>query len=135
MSTVPSTVTTVKSSVKEVPAAFKHPLDPLTPDEITTASFAIRQYVAKKTEVKAIKFITLYLLPPPKKAVLAHLGIPTSPGAKSEAPVPIIRQAESDVDTFDKLPETQHAQISPEELIIAEEVVRKDPVVQKLAAD
>ncbi|KAH0591412.1 Peroxisomal primary amine oxidase [Termitomyces sp. J132] len=146
----------VGPSVKQTPVAFKHPLDPLTPDEITAASLAIRHYVAEKPDVKAIKFITLYLLPPPKKAVLAHLGIPTSAGGKPETPVLIVRRAESDfldvttgnsynttlsyrdsrwqVDTFEKLPEALHAQISPEELVAAEEVVRKDPVVQKLAA-
>ncbi|KAG5336846.1 hypothetical protein C0989_011784 [Termitomyces sp. Mn162] len=132
---VPSTTTaTVRPSVKETPVAFKHPLDPLTPDEITAASLAIRHYVAEKPDVRAIKFITLYLLPPPKKAVLANLGIPTSAGAKPEAAALIVRRAESDVDTFEKLPEAQHAQISPEELVATEEVVRKDPVVQKLAA-
>lgn len=34
MSTVLSTVTAVQSAVKEIPVAFKHPLDPLTPDEV-----------------------------------------------------------------------------------------------------
>ncbi|KAG6901539.1 hypothetical protein C0995_010689, partial [Termitomyces sp. Mi166 len=132
----PSTVFAVQSSgpIKS-PVAFAHPLDPLTPDEITAASLAIRYYVAEKTNVNAIKFIALNLLPPPKQVVLAHLGIPTSPGTKPEAPTFIIRQAESDVDTFEKLPEALHPQITPEEVLAAEKVVRDDPVVQKLAAD
>ncbi|KAH0591411.1 hypothetical protein H2248_001488 [Termitomyces sp. 'cryptogamus'] len=147
----------VQSFVKEKPVAFKHPLDPLTPDEITAASLAIRLYIAEKTDVTAIKFITLNHLPPPKKIVLAYLGISTSPDDKPEAPAPIIRQAESDfldvttgnsyntilsyrdskwqVDTFEKLPESQHPQITPEEVLVAENVVRNDPAIQKLAAD
>jgi primary-amine oxidase len=48
--------------------------------------------------VKAIKFITCYLLPPPKKVVLAYLGIPLTPGGKPEAATTdIVRQAEVDV--------------------------------------
>jgi primary-amine oxidase len=47
--------------------------------------------------MKAVKFILCNLLPPPKKAVLAYLGIPLEPGAKPEEPVPITRKAEVDV--------------------------------------
>ena len=60
-------------------------------------SFSVREYVATKTEVKAIRFITCYLLPPPKKAVLAYLGIPLDPGGKPEIPSEIVRKAEVDV--------------------------------------
>ncbi|KAG6806263.1 hypothetical protein H0H93_003255, partial [Arthromyces matolae] len=98
-----TSTSTLTTSIKatSIQAASKHPLDPLTPDEhstvkIVAASLVVRQYVAENTDINAIKFITLYLLPPPKKVVLAHLGIPLSPGAKPEAPTPIIRQAESD---------------------------------------
>ncbi|KAJ7099470.1 copper amine oxidase [Mycena belliarum] len=139
------------------PAAAWHPLDPLTPDEITGASLAVRKYIAIETDVKAVKFITCYLLPPPKKAVLAYLGIPLAPGAKPEAPVPITRKAEADiidlvngrsfnvilsfqedewkVDTFDLLEEGLQPQISVEELLICERIVRQDPLVIKLAKD
>ncbi|KAG6830086.1 hypothetical protein H0H92_002258 [Tricholoma furcatifolium] len=155
---VPGTATSVQATVKKHPSAFKHPLDPLTPDEIAQASLAIRHYFAEKTEVKTIKFVTLYLLPPPKKVVLAHLGIPTSPGAKPEEATPIIRQAEADflelngykcsynailsyrdsqwtVDTLEKLPGIQHSQVSVEELVAAERAVQNNPLVQKLAAE
>lgn len=74
-----------------------HPLDPLTPDELTAVCLAIRKHIATETDVKAVKFITCYLLPPPKKAVLAFLGIPLAPGAKPEAPIPITRKAQADV--------------------------------------
>ena len=47
--------------------------------------------------MKAVRFITCYLLPPPKKAVLAALGIPLAPGGKPEAPTEIVRKAEADV--------------------------------------
>ncbi|KAG6844077.1 hypothetical protein H0H87_009959 [Tephrocybe sp. NHM501043] len=109
--------------------------DSLTPDEIVAASIAIRQYVAEMTDAKAIKFLTMSLIPPPKKVVLAHLGIPTSPDTKPETPTPIIRQAEADVDIVEKLPQEVHPQISAEELIEAERIVRNSSVVQKLAAD
>ena len=44
--------------------------------QIVAVSHSVRRYVAEKTDMKAIRFITSYLLPPPKKAVLAFLGIP-----------------------------------------------------------
>ena len=60
-------------------------------------SLCVRQYIASETPVKAVKFITCYLLPPPKKAVLAALGIALTPGGKPEAHKEIIRKAEADV--------------------------------------
>ena len=101
--------------------SFDHPLDPLSPAEvryraskhphltsahlsltchlskITTIALSIRHHIAVNTEIKAIKFITCALLPPPKKAVLAYLGIPLSPGGKPDIPVSIVRKAEVDV--------------------------------------
>jgi len=138
-------------------STVNHPLDPLTPEEITAVSFVVRQHIATETSIKAIKFITCYLLPPPKKAVLAFLGIPLTPGGKPENPTEIIRKAEVDfldvvngysynsilslkdgvwtVDTLDKLAEGIQPQISVEELIACEEVVRKDERIRKLAKD
>jgi primary-amine oxidase len=60
---------------------------------------AVRHHVAAHTSVKAIRFITNYLLPPPKRVVLAHLGIPLATGetVKDEDRVPIVRKAEVDV--------------------------------------
>lgn len=60
-------------------------------------ALSVRQYIATQTPVKAIRFITCYLLPPPKKAVLAALGIALTPGGKPEIPTQIIRKAEADV--------------------------------------
>ena len=59
----------------------------------------MRHHVAAHTSIKAIRFITNYLLPPPKRAVLAHLGIPLATGetVKDEDRVPIVRKAEVDV--------------------------------------
>lgn len=74
-----------------------HPLDPLTPDEITAVCLAVRKHIATETDVKAVKFATCCLLPPPKKAVLAFLGIPLAPGAKPEPRVAITRKADVDV--------------------------------------
>lgn len=60
-------------------------------------TLAIRHYTTANTSIKAVRFITCYLLPPPKKDVLAALGIPLTPGGNPEPPVDIIRKAESDV--------------------------------------
>lgn len=155
-------------------------------------TLAVRHHIASDTDIKAVKFITCYLLPPPKKAVLAHLGIPLAPGREPEPQTPIIRKAEIDVrnndltlirrgaectgvvfgccewvrhysieqafvlissfrhsynvilslggakwtvDTFEKLPESVHPQISVEELLECEMVVKGDARIQRLAAD
>ncbi|KAI0738234.1 peroxisomal copper amine oxidase [Daedaleopsis nitida] len=161
MSTAPSTATDVKTSPAplKVPP-FKHPLDPLTPDEeslIIAVSLSIRRYTAEKTDIKAIRFITSYLLPPPKKAVLAFLGVPLQTGQKPESPVEIVRKAEVDfidvvagdsynaivalhgqdwvVDSLDKLPVGVQPQISVEELLRCEEIIRADERVIKYAAE
>ncbi|KIK02221.1 hypothetical protein K443DRAFT_536129 [Laccaria amethystina LaAM-08-1] len=153
---ITGTPTTIQSLLsKHLPKDFNHPLDPLTPNEIPAITLAFRHYIAAKTEIKAIKFITCSLLPAPKRAVLAHLGIPLTPGGKLEEPIPIVRKAEVDfidvvngrsynailswsdqawnVDILTLLPKEAHSQISPEELAVCEVVVRNDPKVQALA--
>jgi len=67
--------------------------------QIVAVSLAVRHHLAAHTSIKAIRFITNYLLPPPKRAVLAYLGIPLATGetVKSEDRVPIVRKAEVDV--------------------------------------
>jgi hypothetical protein len=59
----------------------------------------VRHHIAAHTSVKAVRFLANYLFPPPKRAVLAHLGIPLATGetVKDEDRVPIIRKAEVDV--------------------------------------
>lgn len=65
------------------------------------ASYAIKQHIAKETDIKAVKFMTADLLNPPKKDVLAFLGIPITPGGKPEqAPEALPRRAEIDVRPF-----------------------------------
>ncbi|KAJ3782694.1 copper amine oxidase [Lentinula aff. detonsa] len=156
---VPATATTTQKEPQTVPIEFKHPLDPLTPDEITAVTLTIRHYITSKPEfkpIKAVKFITTYLLPPPKKDVLAYLSIPLVPGKEPEPLVPITRKAEVDfldvlngfsynvilsldsegkwtVNTFDKLPDGVQPQISVEELIACEKTVKADKTVQELA--
>ncbi|KAI0824402.1 peroxisomal copper amine oxidase [Trametes gibbosa] len=156
--TAPSTATAVTSSEGplKVPP-FKHPLDPLTPEEIAAISHSVRRYVAEKTDVKAVRFITSSLLPPPKKTVLAYLGIPLLSGEKPEPATEIVRKADVDfidavagaaynsivslhgqdwiVDTVDKLPEGVQPQISVQELLLCEEIIRADQRVIKLAAE
>lgn len=68
--------------------------------QIVAVSLSIRRYTAEKTDIKAIRFITSYLLPPPKKAVLAFLGIPLQTGQEPEPPVEIVRKAEVDVSSM-----------------------------------
>ena len=65
--------------------------------QIVAISLSVRKYVAEKTSIKAIRFITNYLLPPPKKDVLAYLGIPLSTNAVPGAVKDIVRKAEVDV--------------------------------------
>lgn len=67
--------------------------------QIVAVSLAVRHHLAAHTSLKAIRFLTNYLLPPPKRAVLAHLGIPLATGetVKDEDRVPIVRKAEVDV--------------------------------------
>ncbi|KAF8313711.1 hypothetical protein DL93DRAFT_2058917 [Clavulina sp. PMI_390] len=140
-------------------SSTSHPLDELSGEEISSISLAVRQHGATNGLVKACKFITASLVPPPKEQVLAFLGIPIAPGqAPPPAPESIPRRGEIDfidvvtgaaynavltkdvatstwaVDSFDKLAEGVQPQITPEELLEAEEIVRKDPTVIKLAA-
>ncbi|KAH8835989.1 copper amine oxidase [Flagelloscypha sp. PMI_526] len=155
-SEIPGTVTSVQSKAVLAPEP-SHPLDPLTPDEIIAISHSIKTYLVVNTEIKAVKFITSWLLPPPKRAVLAALGIPVEVGKTPEAPVEIVRKAECDfidvvngrcynvilaskesdwaVETFTALAEGVNPQISVEELIEAENVVKKDPKVIEIAKE
>lgn len=68
--------------------------------QIVAVSLSIRQHIALQTKIKAVRFITCYLLLPPKKAVLAALGIPLTPGGKPHTQTEIVRKAESDVSTL-----------------------------------
>jgi hypothetical protein len=67
--------------------------------QIVAVSLAVRHHLAAHTSVKVVRFITNYLFPPPKRAVLAHLSIPFATGeeVRDEDRVPIIRKAEVDV--------------------------------------
>ncbi|KAE9395556.1 peroxisomal copper amine oxidase [Gymnopus androsaceus JB14] len=161
---IPATATTTQELPHILHTVFKHPLDPLTPDEIVAVTLTVRHHITSKAEfesIKAIKFITTYLLPPPKKAVLAYLGIPLAPGEKAEPPAKIVRRAEVDceyfldvvngvaynvilslhaegkwsVDTIEQLPEGVQPQISVEELIACEKVVKADKKIQELAKE
>ncbi|PFH44599.1 hypothetical protein AMATHDRAFT_11405, partial [Amanita thiersii Skay4041] len=156
---VPGTATAVQVSSSVFPTKFHHPLNPLTPDEVSAISSTILKSMVEKhgTDQFAVKFVTCMLQPPPKRAVLAHLGIPLAPGAKPEAATPIARRADVDfldvlrglaynvVLELDKgtwsiqkltlLPEGVQPQITVEELIECEDIVRNDKTVQKLAAE
>ncbi|CAE7052540.1 unnamed protein product [Rhizoctonia solani] len=141
--------------VKQVPSA--HPFDPLNADEIADVSAAVRQYVATQTPIKAFKYIGAEAVLPPKRDVLAHLGIRTAPGEEPDSYVEITRKVDVDiidvvsgyawiihlsfqaaewvVDGTEQLPEGTMPQLSVQELIEAEEIVRADERVRKLCAD
>jgi len=107
------------SKVKASPSPLKkhlHPLDPLDADEVSykplrkrkrpsliipqivAASRATQLYAADKLSIKALRFILCNLLLPPKRQVLAYLGIPLVTGQESEAhPGELPRKAEVDV--------------------------------------
>lgn len=57
----------------------------------------MRFYLATETPVKAFKCIGAEPVLPPKRDVLAHLGIRTSPGAEPEPYVDVIRKADVDI--------------------------------------
>ncbi|KAG9099696.1 hypothetical protein FRC07_010502, partial [Ceratobasidium sp. 392] len=129
-------------------APVTHPLDPLSAAEISEISSVARYYLATQTPVEAFKFLGADLVLPPKREVLAHLGIRTAPGAKPDPYVDIVRKVDVDiidvvsgfcwlvhlslkdekwsVDSAEKLPEGRLAQISVNELIEAADVVRAD---------
>lgn len=139
-------------------SALYHPLDELSSDEIGAISFAVREYCVQH-EIRTFKFMTSNILPPPKKDVLAWLGLPTTPGKlPAQPPVVIPRRAETDfidiltglaynaqvtlasggiwtVDGVTKLPEGVQPQITFDELLESEERIRNDPEVKRLAAE
>ncbi|KAG9089314.1 hypothetical protein FS749_001435, partial [Ceratobasidium sp. UAMH 11750] len=138
-------------------APLVHPLDPLSAAEISEISSLVRHYLATQTPVKAFKYIGADPVLPHKRDVLAHLGIRASPGADPEPYVDIVRKADVDimdavtgfswllhlsfkddkwaVDAAEKLPEGRMAQLTVYELLEAEEIVRADERVRKLAAE
>ncbi|KAI6010589.1 copper amine oxidase [Pisolithus marmoratus] len=153
----PTLGSTVHLSTADKRGSVDHPLDPLTPDEINAVTLTVRKYIVEHTEIKAVKFVTCILSPPPKRAVLAAMGIPVTPGGKPEAPTKIVRKAESDffdalngaaynavlalvdgewkVESLDRLPEGTQPNITVGELIQCEIIVQKDPRVQALAKE
>lgn len=66
--------------------------------QIVAASRAVQLYAAEKLSIKALRFSVCSLLPPPKKQVLASLGIPLVTGQKPDPhPGELPRKAEVDV--------------------------------------
>jgi len=52
--------------------------------QVSALSLAIRKYVAEHKDIKAIKFVTCATAMPPKRDVLAYLGIPLATGERPE---------------------------------------------------
>lgn len=138
----------------------RHPLDPLSAAEIETASKAIREHLATSASGPAAhKSAYITLIEPPKAEVVAYLGIACSPISTSTATTGKLpaRMAESavidsltgQVRVFEVevvkdagkvvsetvLPDGVQPGITMEELLEAEEVVRKDARVQELCAN
>lgn len=65
-------------------------------------SYTLRHYIAEhRKEIKAVKFICCNIIAPPKRDVLAYLGIPTEPGKLAEKLTNVLlRRAETDVREF-----------------------------------
>ncbi|KAG8870850.1 hypothetical protein FRB97_009307 [Tulasnella sp. 331] len=138
-----------------------HPLDPLTPDELKDISFAIRSHVAEHHHgIKAAKFANCSMIAPPKRDVLAALGIPLETGKPPEMlKKKLLRRAEADfvdpvegnsyyvtltlddqkavwvVDGITKLPETVQPNLTIEELLGCVDIIKADANVIKLAAE
>jgi primary-amine oxidase len=53
--------------------------------------------VATQTPIKAFKYIGAEVVLPPKRDVLAHLGIRTAPDTEPESYVEITRKADVDI--------------------------------------
>jgi len=66
--------------------------------QIVAVSRAVQLYAAEKLSTRALRFIVCNLLPPPKRQVLAYLGIPLVTGQEPEVhPGKLPRKAEVDV--------------------------------------
>lgn len=133
-----------------------HPLDQLTPAEITLACQTARQHVAEQTDIKAFKFISTSLREPAKLQVLQYLGIPTSPDedakpqgtGRLERAVDIslidevtgrafdavvtLEGSSGKVTQWTPLAEGVQPSLTAEELSVAEEMCRKSPLVVEL---
>ncbi|KAG8934888.1 hypothetical protein FRC02_009010 [Tulasnella sp. 418] len=96
-STVPSALPAEKVT-NTIATGFSHPLDPLSPQEIEEVSLAIRLHaVEHQFGIQAFKFVTSNIIAPPKRDVLAFLGIPITPGGQVEpSESKLLRRAESD---------------------------------------
>ncbi|KAN0063373.1 peroxisomal copper amine oxidase [Thecaphora frezii] len=133
-----------------------HPLDPPSAREITAATYTFRIWLAENG-VKAFKFITVMLKEPPKAAVIAALQWPGGYSSPAPAAGPIERLAEvhvidlltgeayegivrldglqARVKDVKKLDKGIQPSITPEELCVAEKMIRRDERVIKYAAD
>lgn len=133
-----------------------HPLDQLTPAEITLACQVVRQHVAEQTDVKAFKFISTSLKEPAKLQVLEYLGIPTSPDAETKPEATERLERTIDISIIDEvtgrafdavvllegssgkvtqwiaLAEGVQPSLTAEELSVAEELCRDSPLVVEL---
>lgn len=133
-----------------------HPLDQLTPAEITLACQVVRQHVAEQTDVKAFKFISTSLKEPAKLQVLEYLGIPTSPDAETKPEATERLERTIDISIIDEvtgrafdavvllegtsgkvtkwiaLAEGVQPSLTAEELSVAEELCRGSPLVVEL---
>lgn len=145
------------------PKMSYHPLDPLTPSELTQTTTAVRSHILNRQSphdpIKSVKFAYVTLLEPSKAVILRYLGISTTPDvlAKPEGDAPP-REAEcglidpttgsiyifkvllsspttAKVLSEEKLAEGLQIGITNEELIAGQDAVRADPRVIQLCAD
>lgn len=141
-----------------------HPLDPLSPAELTQTTTAVRSHIMNRETphdpIRSVKFAYVTLIEPPKAAVLRYLGISTIPDVPvqpdtstqlpREAECGIIDPTTGSIYVFtvllssltvakvlkeEKLAEGLQIGITNEELIAGQEAVRADPRVIALCAD
>ena len=119
-----------------------HPLDPLTADEITSASSAVKTYLSSKThDPSSIRFVAVSLSEPEKKELLSE-GVfdPMKSSRKAEV-VALVDGIASElvVDLKDGANVISHIDLdpgvqplfSPDDCDLAEEIAKSSPEVQQ----
>jgi primary-amine oxidase len=129
--------------------AIVHPLDPLSADEISCASAAVKKYLStvKDTDASPVRFVAVSLNEPKKKELLSYYDDATSPsnpmkrmaevvalvdGICSELLVDLSSQDDEGVvvDHID-LPAGTQPLFSPDDCDLAEAIAKSSPAVQK----
>lgn len=120
--------------------AAVHPLDPLSADEVTKASAAVRTFLGTPSDDAGttLRFVSVSLSEPPKKEYLAGIKTPrkaeivalnpsTGIGAEYE-----VNLESGEVVYSQDLPPGVQPLLTPEDCFLAEEIVKSDPEFAKI---